>query len=671
MTSAIWTPLDGGRRQIRLVHLAPSRKLDDQPSLSLHIVSLDEDPHYEALSYVWGDPKITAPIQLHSVHQRSTTHVATIALFDHSSDLSVAQPLNNIGDLQPPVTRLPMYANSSDFLKAQESTHSDTSDIYTSDWPVTTNLEAAMRYLRYEFVQRVLWIDAVCIDQSNIEEQNRQVLLMKAIYSNAEAVHVWLGSPTTGSDDAMALLREVGQGVALQDIRLQDRPIDDNDLRSTTELMTRAWWDRTWVQQELILAKRVVFSCGFSSFEWSHMPSADRFNSLVGSAMKSLRFDEYLLDDFIDSFDAYMRIQNMTEIHETGTEDEDFVLIMAQGRLCQNSDERDSVYGFLGLMNDNIASRIKPDYKMSICDVFQDAATQLTLCSQSLILFSLTRYMAKESRSTPTWVPSWNALSGLEALEEWSNRSRRLIQHDYFSSCAEHNMKFEVVEKNISKLFGTRFDHVRSISSDSAPCDPTLAEVLKLHQEWKLLCNPETNDVLRYVAGGDAGEAYWRTLLNDIYKGVGESRRRCQTGDHKAYLEWLYELEHLTTAYWASDLANSFHISFTEACIGRRFFVTKKGYFGIGPAELEEGDEIYILAGGKHPFALRPSFGTQPDTFELVGDCYVHGIMDGEAVFDQSRNRKTMEEEKCEELQSRQSRDLDLPLRDFHNVFIV
>ncbi|MCJ1436819.1 hypothetical protein MMC27_006201 [Xylographa pallens] len=670
MTSGIWTPLDRGRRQIRLARLAPSKKHNDQPSLSLHIVSLDENPDYEALSYVWGDPKVTTPIQLRSVHQQSTTRIATVPLSDHSFGLGVAQALE-FKDLQLPVTELATYAVSSGAHETQGSSLSGVGDIYTSEWPVTTNLAAAMRYLRHESAERVLWCDSLCIDQSNIEERNYQVPLMKAIYSNAEAVQVWLGSPTTGSDDAMALLNEVSQGVLLQEIRLQDRLIDDNDLRSTIELMTRAWWDRTWVQQELILARRAVFSCGFSSFDWSNMPSVDQFNSLVGSAMKSLRFDEFILDDFIDSFDAYTRIQNMAESHEEGTENEDFVLVIAHGRLCHNSNERDSVYGFLGLMNDNIASRIKPDYNMSVADVFQDAATQVTLCSQSLILFSLTQYMAKENRWTPTWVPSWNALSGLESLEEWSNRSRRLVQHDYFSSCAGHNMQFEVVNYSILKLFGSRLDHVASMSSDSAPHDPTLSEVLQIHQEWRLLCNLGIDNELRYVAGGKASEAYWRTLINGVYTGSGESRRRCQTSDYKAYLEWLYELENSTTAYWDSDLANSFHISYTEACLGRRFFVTKKGYFGIGPAELEEGDEVYILAGGKHPFALRPSLGLQPNTFELVGDCYVHGVMDGEAVSDQSRGQKTMEKEKCEELPRRQSRDLDLPLHDFHNVFIV
>ncbi|MCJ1388737.1 hypothetical protein MMC18_001586 [Xylographa bjoerkii] len=232
-------------------------------------------------------------------------------------------------------------------------------------------------------------------------------------------------------------------------------------------------------------------------------------------------------------------------------------------------------------------------------------------------------------------------------------------------------MDFEVVDKNVLKLSGIRIDHVVSRGSDLAPCDPTLAEVLQIHREWRLLCNLEIDNGLRYVGGGKANEAFWRTLINDIYIGRGELRRRCQTNNYEAYLDWLHELENSTTRYWESDRANSFHISYKEACIGRRFFVTNKGYFGIGPAELEEGDQIYVLAGGKHPFALRPSSMPQPDTFELVGDCYVHGVMDGEAVSDHATARESVEGGNGEELYNDQSLDLDLPLRDFHNVFIV
>ena len=125
--------------------------------------------------------------------------------------------------------------------------------------------------------------------------------------------------------------------------------------------------------------------------------------------------------------------------------------------------------------------------------------------------------------------------------------------------------------------------------------------------------------------------------------------------------------------HWESDLDHLFNAPFVDACVGRRFFVTKKGYIGTRPPELQQGDEIYILAGGKVPFVLQPLSKPQPNTFELVSDCYVHGIMDGEAVSEKApeRNRWRNLVAKGIAVASRQKVDPDLPLRDFHDVFIV
>ncbi|XTI95877.1 hypothetical protein V2W45_1350248 [Cenococcum geophilum] len=59
----------------------------------------------------------------------------------------------------------------------------------------------------------------------------------------------------------------------------------------------------------------------------------------------------------------------------------------------------------------------------------------------------------------------------------------------------------------------------------------------------------------------------------------------------------------------------------------RKFFITEKGYFGVGPACMEN-DLVYILYGRRVPFLLRP----KNNFYHLVGECYVHGIMDGEAI---------------------------------------
>lgn len=71
----------------------------------------------------------------------------------------------------------------------------------------------------------------------------------------------------------------------------------------------------------------------------------------------------------------------------------------------------------------------------------------------------------------------------------------------------------------------------------------------------------------------------------------------------------------------------------------RRFAVTRRGYFVLGPDALQTGDVVVVLRGGKVPFVLRKvsvgggGGGGDDDNEErwvLVGECYVHGLMDGE-----------------------------------------
>jgi hypothetical protein len=66
-------------------------------------------------------------------------------------------------------------------------------------------------------------------------------------------------------------------------------------------------------------------------------------------------------------------------------------------------------------------------------------------------------------------------------------------------------------------------------------------------------------------------------------------------------------------------------------------FITKEGYLGLGPHNMQIGDEIHIVAGGNCPLVLRKASHGQSTqsanpTYTLVGDCYLHGVMDGEAA---------------------------------------
>lgn len=71
---------------------------------------------------------------------------------------------------------------------------------------VTTNLEAALRHIREEICVKVLWVDALCINQKDEAEKNQQVGMMGEIYSGAKLVIAWLGSAGEDSDLAMEVL---------------------------------------------------------------------------------------------------------------------------------------------------------------------------------------------------------------------------------------------------------------------------------------------------------------------------------------------------------------------------------------------------------------------------------------------------------------------------------
>ncbi|KAK0701127.1 hypothetical protein B0H67DRAFT_500883 [Lasiosphaeris hirsuta] len=70
--------------------------------------------------------------------------------------------------------------------------------------------------------------------------------------------------------------------------------------------------------------------------------------------------------------------------------------------------------------------------------------------------------------------------------------------------------------------------------------------------------------------------------------------------------------------------------SVLTSAAARSFFITQEGYYGLGNAQ--PGDCVFVLYGGTCPFLLRSADQSTTDRFHLVGDCYLHGVMDGEAV---------------------------------------
>ena len=113
---------------------------------------------------------------------------------------------------------------------------------------ITPNLEAFLRHRREAQDLVTLWVDAICINQEDNQEKNSQVKLMNLIYLAAGRIIVWLGRAEDDSDLAMEELLYLGSGSPYDKIHI----ITDPTLKAIQKLLSRGWWYRMWIIQEIV-----------------------------------------------------------------------------------------------------------------------------------------------------------------------------------------------------------------------------------------------------------------------------------------------------------------------------------------------------------------------------------------------------------------------------------
>ncbi|KAL2069217.1 hypothetical protein VTL71DRAFT_15555 [Oculimacula yallundae] len=143
---------------------------------------------------------------------------------------------------------------------------------------VTKNLHSALQRLRDSGSgkYRCLWIDSMCIDQSNGKERSHQVAIMGSIYQNAQRVLVWLGEHRSKSDKAIDFITEVFESSRFHKSRAFSSYIyegcdryEASEWHAVDFLFRREYWERTWIIQEIQLAKSVLVHCGGQVFDWT------------------------------------------------------------------------------------------------------------------------------------------------------------------------------------------------------------------------------------------------------------------------------------------------------------------------------------------------------------------------------------------------------------------
>ncbi|ORY05810.1 heterokaryon incompatibility protein-domain-containing protein [Clohesyomyces aquaticus] len=232
---------------------------------------------------------------------------------------------------------------------------------------VTVNLRDALRRFRYTDRVRLLWADAVCIDQANEAEKVKQVMMMGHIYWRAIQVTVWIGEDIEedvklGAHAAVRLMRSCIQEyeaiVSLyRDANKIPRIGSDavpsgSDERWAWEalrrLLNRPYFKRVWVVQEVGLAREAIFYCGNLSFTRDELDEFANYLSNSGAILGQLfsidSQQHWLMYQYGQATRGNLRI----ELGNDPKYAENFLDIMRLAKGLHCSDLRDAVYAFLG-----------------------------------------------------------------------------------------------------------------------------------------------------------------------------------------------------------------------------------------------------------------------------------------------------------------------------------
>ncbi|KAH7348823.1 heterokaryon incompatibility protein-domain-containing protein, partial [Rhexocercosporidium sp. MPI-PUGE-AT-0058] len=218
--------------------------------------------------------------------------------------------------------------------------------------PVGRNLHHALWYLRSQ-AHRTLWVDALSINQENIAERNQQAMQMSNIYRNSWRVLVWLGIPSTDSDEALKCIASC---------HYHDKEFTPNNLLPIKRLFEREYWSRLWIVQECLDAKDARIQCGNTYVSWDKL---DTFRARCRFAWKYSVHESALLVFGSHAFKLLLHhtmfgLQQKTPLRA--------LLHAFSSSKCV--DVRDKIYGLVGLAKGG--GKLEIDYSYSVSRVFGD-----------------------------------------------------------------------------------------------------------------------------------------------------------------------------------------------------------------------------------------------------------------------------------------------------------
>jgi hypothetical protein len=551
---------------------------------------------------------------------------------------------------------------------------------------VTENLYTALLHLRFEHKPRILWVDAICIDQQNLEERSAQVQLMFRIYGSAARVIVWLGEQSEDSDLALDVIESWSRPSAILADRLSTTSIE---YKALDNLFARSWWNRSWVVQEVVNSKIVEFVVGYWCLPWE-----DFYHSLL-----HVHDDEHRIAKDVSEAGLYHRHnvaysllgvggyaspsdrlrQISSTIDElafakTGNLDQGgFEVLLPKFGHRQASDPRDKIYSILKIVSDDL--QVLPDYMKSVPEVYIDLVKAWISTQRTLDILMCRPIGESNVKGLPSWSPDWTqsfypsdpmATQSLADSNNGGGHGRNEVSEitiEHLDKLRDHlllsGFMYAEVARTVNDIpYGhyltdgwqhfVRAWEPKNVNEARLSLQSRRFDIYP--QAWTHQPDPLQKARLEYW---DALTAYSRTLLfNPTYNSptsvvslsetINVSMKHVRDVPIKnthEYSRWVNSVEgvndHEEVASSDEESAEllPFVSSLRQATIGRKLCALDNGKLALSPNATEVGDFVCVLMGGRVPFILRPIGQLDKNRplsslqLKLIGPCYVHGIM--------------------------------------------
>jgi hypothetical protein len=413
---------------------------------------------------------------------------------------------------------------------------------------ITENLFLALCQLATSKTSNYIWVDALCIDQTDLKEKESQILLMGDIYARANKVIIWLGDASSDVNNFVQTHKTLVDTLQKYEAKhgpnstSEQSPLDPEFLRKLgiqypsqwrenwaayfLFFQRRRWFRRAWVIQEVALARDLAFYCGEKL-----LPVKDIYE--LGLMIRENGW-RHALAEFVGSNprggigdEADRLLEYRDQVYCGGPQDPYLQLLFSRQngaaspkqfwfsylqymiqeiRRFQATDERDHIYAVFGLakrfMPPNMTDPLRPDYSLT-CEELYTFVTRLFI--RELPILSSLSYVGAKRLELPSWVPDYSLALGRKPLIH-------LGRYDVFdASCTKSTAREEPQFADLGRelvLRGTKIDEVVEVCPTMNALRETCMVVPYLNICFNLteICQSTKQDRV---------EVLWRTLIAD------------------------------------------------------------------------------------------------------------------------------------------------------------